>query len=58
MILACENVAIVVSGRDSSKPFSAKMSRKVALSSRRVAADFWGCDELLAIPNGMFAMEK
>jgi hypothetical protein len=30
----------------------------MTLSSRRVATDFWGCDELLAIPNGMFAMEK
>jgi hypothetical protein len=45
MVLACENVATVVSGRDGSKPFSARMSRKMTLSSRRVAADFWGCDD-------------
>jgi len=47
MVLVCENLAIVVSGRDGSKPFSAMMSRKMTLSSRRVAADFGGATSCL-----------
>lgn len=58
MLLACESVATVVSGRDESRPFSARMSRKMTSSLRRVAADFWVWEELLAIPKGIFAMEK
>jgi hypothetical protein len=58
VLLACENVAMVVSGRDESRPCCAKMSRKMISFPRRVATDFLGWNELLAIPKGMFAIEK
>jgi len=58
VILACEKVAMVVSVRDESRPFLARMLRNITSSLSRVVTDFWGWEGLLAIPKGMFAMEK
>jgi hypothetical protein len=41
VLLACEEVVMVASGRDGSRPCFARISRKIISSPRRVAEDFW-----------------
>jgi len=53
-----ENASIAEAGKDDRRLCFASSSRKITVSSMRVAALCWGWALLLAIPNGIFRTEK